>query len=216
MLARVKTNLPEARIDGFMVEPMVSRPHALEIIVGMSIDPTFGPMMLFGAGGVAVEVLRDTALALPPLDALLARRMIAETRIARLLAGYRDRPAADIDALADVLVRVSDLIVSHREIRELDINPLLVDESGVIAIDARLKLASEQTSPRNQELSIRPYPAHLEKAIIVDGIGRSPYVRFALTMNHVTYRSSPLLNRTISACVFSPDGGRFRMRSWPI
>src|SRR6185503_14612161 len=97
MLARVKTNLPEARIDGFMVEPMVSRPHALEIIVGMSIDPTFGPMMLFG--GVAVEVLRDTALALPPLDALLARRMIAETRIARLLAGYRDRPAANIDAL---------------------------------------------------------------------------------------------------------------------
>jgi len=170
MLARVKTNLPEARIDGFMVEPMVSRPHALEIIVGMSIDPTFGPMMLFGAGGVAVEVLRDTALALPPLDALLARRMIAETRIAPLLAGYRDRPAADIDALADVLVRVSDLIVSHREIRELDINPLLVDESGVIAIDARLKLASEQTSPR-PELSIRPYPAHLEKAIIVDGIG---------------------------------------------
>ena len=84
MLARVKSELPEARLDGFTVEPMISRPHALEIIVGMSIDPTFGPMMLFGAGGVAVEVLRDSVLGLPPLDTLLARRMIAETRIARL------------------------------------------------------------------------------------------------------------------------------------
>ena len=170
MLARIKTELPEARIDGFTVEPMISRPHALEIIVGMSIDPTFGPMMLFGAGGVAVEVLRDSALGLPPLDTLLARRMIAETRIASLLAGYRDRPAVDIDGLADVLVRASDLIIAHPEIRELDINPLLVDENGVIAIDARLKLANQQTSPR-PELSIRPYPAHLEKTVIIDGIG---------------------------------------------
>ena len=170
MLARVKSELPEARFDGFTVEPMISRPHALEIIVGMSIDPTFGPMMLFGAGGVAVEVLRDSVLGLPPLDTLLARRMIAETRIARLLAGYRDRPAVDIDKLADVLVRASDLIIAHPEIRELDINPLLVDENGVIAIDARLKLANQQTSPR-QELSIRPYPAHLEKVVIIDDIG---------------------------------------------
>jgi acetyltransferase len=170
MLARIKTELPEARIDGFTVEAMVSRPHALEIIIGMSIDPAFGPMMLFGAGGVAVEVLRDSVLGLPPLDALLARRMIAETRVARLLAGYRDRPAVDIDRLADVLVRASDLIIAHPEIRELDINPLLVDENGVIAIDARFKLADQQTNPR-PELSIRPYPAHLEKAVVVDGIG---------------------------------------------
>jgi acetyltransferase len=170
MLAHIKSELPEARIDGFMVEPMIVKPHALEVIVGMSIDPTFGPMMLFGAGGVAGEVLRDTVLALPPLDMLLARRMIAETRIARLLAGYRDRPPANIDALADVLVRVSDLIIRHPEIRELDINPLLVDEGGVIAIDARSKIANEEANPRPQ-LAIRPYPAHLEKSVIVDGIG---------------------------------------------
>ncbi|MET0436110.1 MAG: bifunctional acetate--CoA ligase family protein/GNAT family N-acetyltransferase [Devosia sp.] len=170
MLAHVKTKLPNARIDGFTVEPMVSRPNALELIVGMSVDQTFGPMMLFGAGGVAVEVIGDSALALPPLDTLLARQMITETRISRLLAGYRDRPATDVHAVADVLVRVSDLIIRHPEIRELDINPLLADEHGVIAIDARLKLADERISPR-QELAIRPYPSELQKAIAVDGIG---------------------------------------------
>jgi acetyltransferase len=171
MLARISAKLPNARIDGFTVEPMIDRSHAQEIIVGMNVDLTFGPMMLFGAGGVAVEVLRDSALALPPLDQLLARQMIAETRIARLLAGYRDRPAANIDALADVLVRVSDLIIQHPEIRELDINPLLVDENGVIAIDARMKLVSEATSPR-MPLAIRPYPAQLQQSISIDGVGQ--------------------------------------------
>ncbi|WP_045835366.1 bifunctional acetate--CoA ligase family protein/GNAT family N-acetyltransferase [Hyphomicrobium sp. 99] len=170
MLAHIKSKLPDAHIDGFTVEPMISRPNALEIIVGMNVDQTFGPMMLFGAGGVAVEVIADSALALPPLDNLLARQMIAETRISRLMAGYRDRPASDVDAVADVLVRVSDLIIRHPEIRELDINPLLVDENGVIAIDARLKLADEHINPR-QELAIRPYPSGLQKTITVDGIG---------------------------------------------
>ena len=170
MLAHIKSKLPDARIDGFTVEPMVSKPNALEIIVGMNVDQTFGPMMLFGAGGVAVEVIGDSALALPPLDNLLARQMIAETRISRLLAGYRDRPASDVTAIADVLVGVSDLIIRHPEIRELDINPLLVDENGVIAIDARLKLADERVSPR-QELAIRPYPSGLQQAITIDGIG---------------------------------------------
>ncbi|MBY0560472.1 bifunctional acetate--CoA ligase family protein/GNAT family N-acetyltransferase [Hyphomicrobium sp.] len=170
MLTRIRTKLPDARIDGFTVEPMISRPNALEIIVGMNVDETFGPMMLFGAGGVAVEVIGDSALALPPLDMLLARQMIAKTRISRLLAGYRDRPAADVNAVADVLVRVSDLIIRHPEIRELDINPLLVDENGVIAIDARLKLADEQVNPR-RELAIRPYPSGLQRTITVDRIG---------------------------------------------
>jgi acetyltransferase len=171
MLARISAKLPNARIDGFMIEPMIDGPHAQETIVGMNVDTTFGPMILFGAGGVAVEVLRDSALALPPLDPLLARQMIAETRIARLLAGYRDRPAANIDALADVLVRVSDLIIQHPEIRELDINPLLVDENGVIAIDARMKLANEEARPR-MPLAIRPYPAQLQQSITIDGVGK--------------------------------------------
>jgi acetyltransferase len=169
MTDHIRSVRPDARIDGFTVEPMVDKPRAVEAIVGMNVDQTFGPMMLFGAGGVAVEVMRDSALALPPLDALLARQMIAETRVARLLGGYRDRPPAKLDDLVDVLVRASDLVIAHREIRELDINPLLVDENGVIAIDARMKLASEATNPR-MPLAIRPYPSHLRQTVqIKDG-----------------------------------------------
>ncbi|MBS0251740.1 MAG: bifunctional acetate--CoA ligase family protein/GNAT family N-acetyltransferase [Proteobacteria bacterium] len=170
MLANIKAKLPNAHIEGFTVEPMVKRPDALETIVGMSVDQTFGPMLLFGAGGVAVEVLRDSALALPPLDTLLARQMICETRISRLLKGYRDHAPANIDAIADTLVRISDLIIHHPEIRELDINPLLVDKDGVIAIDARMKLANEEANPR-LPLAIRPYPAHLEREISLDPVG---------------------------------------------
>lgn len=171
MLARITAKLPKARIDGFTVEPMINRPDALETIVGMSVDQTFGPMLLFGAGGVAVEVLRDSALALPPLDMHLARQMIDETRISRLLKGYRDHAPADIEAIADMLVRISDLIIDHPEIREIDINPLLVDKDGVIAIDARMKLVDEDVKPR-LPLSIRPYPAHLEHETTIDSIGK--------------------------------------------
>ncbi|MFA5956752.1 bifunctional acetate--CoA ligase family protein/GNAT family N-acetyltransferase [Hyphomicrobium sp.] len=170
MLAKIKAKLPEAHIDGFTVEPMIKRPDAFETIVGMSVDQTFGPMLLFGAGGVAVEVLRDSVLALPPLDMRLARQMIDGTRISRLLKGYRDHPPADMDAISDTLVRISDLIVAHPEIRELDINPLLADKDGVIAIDARMKLADESVSPR-LPLAIRPYPAELAREVSIDSIG---------------------------------------------
>jgi acetyltransferase len=170
MLLRITKMAPAARIDGFTVEPMIKKPHGIETIVGMSIDSTFGPMLLFGAGGTAVEVLRDSAQALPPLDDLLAHRMISETRIARLLAGYRDHPPADIGAIARVLMRVSDMIINHPEIRELDINPLLVDESGALVIDARMKIADEQENPR-PALAIRPYPTHLEQELSLNGLG---------------------------------------------
>ncbi len=171
MLAKIKAKLPAARIDGFTVEPMVKRPGAFETIVGMSVDATFGPMLLFGAGGVAVEVLRDSALALPPLDMHLARQMIDETRISKLLKGYRDHAPANMEAIADTLVRISDLIIDHPEIRELDINPLLVDKDGVIAIDARMKLADELLVPR-APMAIRPYPAHLNSEVEINGIGK--------------------------------------------
>jgi acetyltransferase len=136
----------------------------------MSVDPTFGPMILFGAGGTAVEVLQDRALALPPLDILLARQVIAETRISRLLAGYRDRPPADLDALAAALVQTSELIIHHPEIRELDINPLLVDENGIIALDARMKIEDQALFPR-RPLAIKPYPAEWEMRLDVAGLG---------------------------------------------
>lgn len=170
MLYRISAIRPGAQIDGFMVEPMIRRPGAHELIIGMSVDPTFGPILLFGAGGTAVEVMADSALALPPVDDLLARHMISETRIARLLAGYRDRKPADMAAISDCLVRVSALIIQNPEIRELDINPLLVDDRGAIAIDARIVVASASSNPR-APLAIRPYPAEWETAIEVPGIG---------------------------------------------
>jgi acetyltransferase len=171
MLTRVAARRPDARVEGFMVEPMVRRPDALETIVGMSVDQTFGPLLMFGAGGTAVEVIADRALALPPIDRLLAKQMIAETRIARLLAGYRDTPAANLDALSDVLVRVSHLIIRHPEIIELDINPLLVDDKGVIGVDARIRLAAASAAKR-PPLAIRPYPAEWATAFDAEGLGR--------------------------------------------
>ena len=170
MLSRVARLVPKARIEGFIVEPMILRPNAQQIIIGMSIDETFGPVLLFGAGGTAVEVIADRALSLPPIDALLARQLIKETRIARLLSGYRDRPPANIEALVDTLVRVSHLVVRHPEIRELDINPLLVDEKGVIALDARIRIADPRFE-RRQPLAIRPYPAEWEKSLELPDLG---------------------------------------------
>src|SRR5690606_12483110 len=143
MLKRVEEVMPAAKIDGFTVQPMIRRPHAHELILGMSVDPTFGPLLLFGAGGVSVEVSRDTAHALPPLDMNLAHDVMRQTLIWRLLQGYRDRPAADLDAIALTLVRLSYLVARHPEIRELDINPLIADDKGVIALDARIRVESE-------------------------------------------------------------------------
>jgi acetyltransferase len=158
---------PEARIDGFTVQPMVRRPNAHELIVGMSVDATFGPMLMFGAGGVAVEVLRDSANALPPLDLKLARDVMRQTRIYKLLEGYRDRPAADLDAIAMTLARVSGLIIAHPEIRELDINPLLADQNGVVALDARIRVSRGERVP----LAIRPYPSEWESRIELAAVG---------------------------------------------
>ena len=170
MLARVEQRLPKARIDGFMVEPMIERLGAHEIIVGMSEDATFGPLLMFGAGGTAVEVVADRALALPPLDTLLARQLINETRISKLLAGYRDRQPADLNALVEVMVRVSHLVVRHPEIREMDINPLLVDENGVIALDARIRIADTRVESR-KPLAIRPYPVEWQRSLELPELG---------------------------------------------
>ncbi len=156
---------------GVVVQPMIYRPKAVEVIAGMSVDNTFGPLMMFGAGGTAVEVLRDVATALPPLDMLLAREMIARTRVSSLLAGYRDRPAADIETLAATLVKLSYLVAHHPSIRELDINPLLADADGVIALDARVKLGDEDRTPR-RAMSIRPYPIEWETEIFSDELGK--------------------------------------------
>jgi acetyltransferase len=165
--AKVARTQPGARIQGFTVQEMVRRPGAHELIAGVSDDPIFGPTILFGAGGTAVEVIKDTSVALPPLDLNLAHNLIAQTRVSKLLRGYRDRPAADLDAIAMTLVRISQLITDIPMITGLDINPLLADERGVIALDARLSIdwSLAQVAAPNPHLSIRPYPKGWEKSL---------------------------------------------------
>jgi acetyltransferase len=158
MLRNVARLMPEAKVKGFTVQPMIRRPRAHELILGMSVDRAFGPLLMFGAGGTAVEVIRDTAHALPPLDLKLARDLMRQTRIWHLLRGYRDRPPAAIDGIAEALVRLSYLVAQHSEIREIDVNPLLADEQGVIALDARVRVADAEKQPR-VPMAIRPYPA---------------------------------------------------------
>ncbi len=170
MIERVKAQKPEALLRGFTVSPFVVRPQAHELILGITEDRTFGPLVLFGAGGTAVEVMADTALALPPLDLVLADDLIRETRIHRLLAGYRDRPAANISAIAKALVRLSALAANHPEIRELDINPLLADARGIVALDARVRLADPSAMPR-ASMAIRPYPAKWQAETDIEGLG---------------------------------------------
>jgi acetyltransferase len=169
MLERVKAKQPAARVTGFTLEPMVDRPSAQELIVGVSEDAQFGPVILFGQGGVAVETIGDRAIALPPLNLKLAHELMERTRIHRLLRGFRDRPPAALDEIALVLLKVSQLVVDFGEIAELDINPLLADYEGVLALDARIRLQRFDGAAAAR-LSIRPYPSELEETVaIADG-----------------------------------------------
>ncbi|MFZ7128257.1 MAG: GNAT family N-acetyltransferase [Desulfobacterales bacterium] len=162
MARGIREKMPAARISGFTVQPMVHRPNARELIVGTIDDVQFGPVVLFGHGGTAVEIIRDRAVALPPLNMHLAREVMKRTRVWRLLQGYRGRPAADLDAVALTLVKVSQLISDIDDIAELDINPLLVDEQGVLALDARIGVKKADL-PSVQRMAIRPYPKDLEE-----------------------------------------------------
>ncbi|HEY9065117.1 MAG TPA: bifunctional acetate--CoA ligase family protein/GNAT family N-acetyltransferase [Burkholderiaceae bacterium] len=164
MLTSVSQSRPQARITGCTVQPMVQRASAQELIVGASIDPVFGPVLLFGHGGTAVEVLADRAIGLPPLNRTLARELISRTRVARLLAGYRDRPAAKLDAIADVLVALSQMLADLPALAELDINPLWADADGVVALDARLRV-TRAASAGAERFAILPYPAELTEQV---------------------------------------------------
>ncbi|MDJ0947502.1 MAG: GNAT family N-acetyltransferase [Alphaproteobacteria bacterium] len=162
MLERLGKEKPKARVNGFTVQEMANRPGAHELIAGATTDPVFGPVILFGEGGTAVEVIADRNIGLPPLNMTLARELVSRTRIARLLQGYRDRPAVDLDALCRTLIQVSQLIIDVPEIAELDINPLLTDQHGVLALDARIAVAHPR-KPGVKRLAIRPYPQDLEE-----------------------------------------------------
>ena len=166
MLERIAAKAPAARIEGFVLQQMANRPHGRELIVGLSADPTFGPVLLFGQGGVEVEVVSDRVMGLPPLNRPLALDMIGRTRVARRLGAFRDRPAADVGAVADVLARLGQLAMDFPQVSELDINPLIADVAGVLAMDARVRLAGAQ-APR--AAAIRPYPQDLATSVTLAG-----------------------------------------------
>ncbi len=168
MLARVRRQQPSARIQGFAVQVMLRPVHAQELRVGSTIDPLFGPVILFGQGGVATDVLADLAVALPPLNIPLARALVARTRVSRLLAGWDNTPAVDQAALHEVLVAVSQLLAEVPQIAELDINPLIVNFEGAVVLDACIRL--DAAGPAGAaHFAIRPYPIALEDTVSWQG-----------------------------------------------
>jgi acetyltransferase len=198
MLETVAERRPGAQVEGFIVEPMIRRPEAQEILAGVVQDPTFGPVVMVGHGGVAVEVLADRALGLPPLNEDLAREMIADTRVSRLLAGYRGRRPADLGALSGALTALGRLACDVPEIAELDINPLLCDADGVLAIDSRIALRPAD-APRART-AILPYPAELMAEIDHRGL--------RLRIRPIRPDDGRALDALVAAC--APDDVRLR------
>jgi acetyltransferase len=164
MLRHVRALRPEARIEGAAVQPMLRFAHGREVLIGVATDPVFGPAISFGAGGIAVEALRDTAVALPPLSAALACELIGRTRIGRLLDAYRDVPAVDLEALVAILLGVSRMICALPWLKEMDLNPVLAHPHGALIADARVVIdpARVKAPPRYGHMAIHPYPAELE------------------------------------------------------
>ena len=171
---RMRDEAPTARLEGLAIQPMIRRGHSFELLVGVGHDSVFGPVITFGAGGIAVEITADTAVGIPPLNGLLAHDLISRTRVSKLLAGYRHVPAARIDDIAGILEAVSALVCRFPAIRGLDINPLLASADGVLALDARIVLdpTNPQRDSRYRHLAIHPYPVEAERQITLAGFGR--------------------------------------------
>ena len=181
IIAAARAARPDARITGVTIQPMIVRPKAHELILGIADDPTFGPVIAFGQGGTAVEVLDDKALALPPLDLKMAGELVARTRVSRVLKGYRDVPAAKVAEIALTLVKLAQLAADVPELRELDINPLLADQNGVLALDARIAVAPLEPEPKFKgvgysRFAVRPYPKEWEQWLDL-GDGTKMFVR---------------------------------------
>jgi acetyltransferase len=161
IIRNAKSYNSKARLEGVTIQPMIQHTD-LELILGAKKDRDFGPVILFGMGGVLTEVLKDQALALPPLNRLLAKRLIEKTSVYRLLQGYRNILPANLELLEEILIRLAHLVTDFSEIQELDINPLVVTENGFSAIDARVLLKTPDT-PAPLHLVISPYPDQYEE-----------------------------------------------------
>ena len=205
LTARARSLRPDARIDGVTVEPMAKVEDAREVVIGASRDPVFGPTILFGAGGTMVEVLRDSAVSLPPLTEVLANRLISRTRVARLLEPFRGRPAVDRGALIGVLLRVSDMLAELPQIQELDINPVLAGPDGVLCVDARIGIRRPRSDAQPYDhMAIAPYPRHLvERGYLADGT--------PLTIRPIRPEDATSEQAFIRA--LSPQARRFRFMS---
>lgn len=169
LMEKVSKRAPGARLDGVIVQPMADTSAGLELYLGLADDPVFGPVIVFGRGGVAVEAINDTALGMPPLDMRLAHQVIGETRAARLISGFRGRAAVDQDAVAQAMVRLSQLSADVPHIRSLDLNPMLASPRGLIVLDARIAVAptpiGDVTFDTNPRFTIRPYPRNWERRL---------------------------------------------------
>lgn len=162
LIDSVREKRPDATIRSVIVERQYRAPHRRELIVGVARDPVFGPAITFGAGGTAVEVIRDSATALPPLNRLLIDQLIDHTRVARALGSFREMPPIDREALEAVLLRVSEMVCELPEIMEMDINPLMVDPHGAMAVDVKIQVGYPPAGQgRYDHMAIHPYPTHL-------------------------------------------------------
>lgn len=202
IVAAARAYKADARIGGVTLQPMLSGPMH-ELILGSRMDPDFGPVILFGAGGVLTEFWKDRALALPPLNRLLAKRLMEETRIYRILEGYRNMPRADIGLLEETLVRLAQLVTDFPEISELDINPFMIGAHRGLAVDARIRIAPA-AAPSPGHLVISPYPNEYEANVSAKD-GRRFLVR------PIKPEDAPLLVELFSA--LSPRSIYFRFFS---
>jgi len=167
----VQLRAPDAKISGITIEKMYRSANGRELMIGIIRDPVFGPVISFGSGGTSVEIMGDSAVSLPPLNRRLAIDLINRTRVSKMLGKFRQMPAVDIDQLIDVLLSVSSMACELPWLQEIDINPLIIDETGIVAVDARIVVDYPQpsTDPYHH-LAIHPYPSHLvRKAQLNDG-----------------------------------------------
>ncbi|MEY8875332.1 MAG: GNAT family N-acetyltransferase [Leptothrix sp. (in: b-proteobacteria)] len=168
MLAAVSRAQPGARINGVTIQPMAAKRHGREVYIGMTTDEPFGPVITFGAGGTMIELIADRAMELPPLNQFLANRLIERSRVASTLGAWRGQPAVALESIEQVLLRVSEMICALPQLREMDINPIIVNEDGAVAVDARIVIDHAGSGlARDQgdyaHLAILPYPASQER-----------------------------------------------------
>ncbi|ABM35382.1 bifunctional acetate--CoA ligase family protein/GNAT family N-acetyltransferase [Polaromonas naphthalenivorans] len=176
MMQTVSRLKPNARINGVTVQTMARAKRGREVCVGLVTDDPFGPVIAFGAGGTMIELIDDRAMELPPLNQFLARHLISRSRVAETLGAWRGASPADMNALEQILLRVSEMVCELPQLREMDINPIIVDESGAVAVDARIVIDNApqaingRANPYNH-LSILPYPARYEQVWPLRGGG---------------------------------------------